>query len=124
METTFGEWLAVELEKRNMRQVELARKSGVAPAQISRILSGQRGAEGKTLRAIARALKMAPEDVFRAAGLMPDEPNADPWVDEMAYKLRLIPASLRPAAGKLIESMAEGDEASRKPKPKAKTATR
>lgn len=70
METiTFPEWLSTELETRKMSQVELAKKSGVTPAQISRILSGQRGAEAKTLYAIAIALKVPPEEVYRIAGI-------------------------------------------------------
>jgi transcriptional regulator with XRE-family HTH domain len=69
METiTFSEWLTSELQTRKMSQTELAKKSGVTPAQISRILSGQRGAESKTLYAIATALKIPPEEVFQMAG--------------------------------------------------------
>ena len=74
METNFPEWLLAELEKRSMTQAELARKSGVTPPQISRILSGTRGTEGKTLSAFAHALKLPPEEVYRAAGLLPPEP--------------------------------------------------
>ncbi len=38
----------------------------------------------------------------------------------MAHKLKSIPPNLRPAAGKFIESMAEGEEAERKRKTKTK----
>lgn len=78
METTFPEWLAAELQTRKMSQVELAKKSGVTPAQISRILSGQRGAESKTLYSIAVALKVPPEEVYRVAGIWNEkEPPED-----------------------------------------------
>lgn len=107
MDKTFSEWLADELEKREMKQIDLARKSGVTSAQISRIISGQRGAESKTIYSIARALKIPTEQVFRAAGLLPPEPETDVWVEETSYKISLIPPGLRSVASKFIDSLIE-----------------
>jgi transcriptional regulator with XRE-family HTH domain len=67
----FGEWLKSELEKRKISQKELADLSGITPAQISRIISGTRGAGEQALVAIARALRIPPELVFQKAGLLP-----------------------------------------------------
>jgi transcriptional regulator with XRE-family HTH domain len=95
METTFPEWLASELEKRDMRQVDLAKKSGVATAQISRILSGQRGTESKTLLAIAKALSLPPEQVYRAAGILPPAINIDEDMERILHETEKLPKADR-----------------------------
>jgi transcriptional regulator with XRE-family HTH domain len=75
-----------------MRPIELARKSKLSSAQISRILSGERGAEGKTIRAIAQALGVPPEEVFEAAGFLPkpQAPSQDGWIRRVNRKLQEI----------------------------------
>jgi transcriptional regulator with XRE-family HTH domain len=79
----FSNWLESELKQRNMTPAELARASGKAAAVISRVLNGERSAAPDTLEAIARALKLPPETVFRAAGLLPpvseDEAKFEDW---------------------------------------------
>ena len=59
--STFSQWLLSELESREWSQVDLSRKSGVSQAQITRVLSGERGIGEKALSAIASALKLPPE---------------------------------------------------------------
>lgn len=85
METNFSEWLLNELKSRSMSQAELARRSAITPAQISRIISGQRGAGEEALRLIADALKLPPEIVFRAAGLLPDAPPPTEQQEQLIY---------------------------------------
>lgn len=67
----FADWLQVELGRRGMSQADLEAKSGLSAATISRILSGSRGAGADTARKIARAFNMPPENVMRAAGILP-----------------------------------------------------
>jgi transcriptional regulator with XRE-family HTH domain len=69
---TFSEWLLEEMGRKNMSQQSLAQKSGITPAQISRVISGQRGLGEKSLTAIARALNISPITIFRKAGLLPE----------------------------------------------------
>jgi transcriptional regulator with XRE-family HTH domain len=78
METIdFSNWLVVQLEQREMTQADLAKKSGITPAQISRIISGRRGIGEDAAQKIAKAFKLPPEDVYRAAGILPPEPTQD-----------------------------------------------
>lgn len=100
-------WLEKELSERNWSQSDLARISGVHRAIISKIILGGSMPTPETLEAIARALKLPPEQVFRAAGLLPPKPNADLWLDEMNFKLNLLPPAMRSVAGKLIDSLIE-----------------
>jgi transcriptional regulator with XRE-family HTH domain len=90
METSFSDWLANELSQRNMTQAELAKISGVTPAQISRIISGQRGAGEDALKAIAHALRYPAEVVFRAAGLLPPAPEIQTEDQQFLYLLHLM----------------------------------
>lgn len=79
---TFAEWLLEEMRQKNMSQQSLAQKSGITPAQISRVISGQRGLGEKSLTAIAHALNISPVTVFRKAGLLPEgneNTNFEDW---------------------------------------------
>ncbi len=74
---TFSEWLLHEMGQRNISQQDLAQKSGITAAQISRVISGQRGLGEKSLTAIAHALKISPVTIFRKAGLLPEGGEAE-----------------------------------------------
>ena len=74
-DTNFSGWLQEELKKRGMSQADLSRKSGLSTAAVSRIMGGSRGVGAEACTAIARALKLPPETVFRQAGLLPWEPE-------------------------------------------------
>lgn len=86
METDFADWLRNQLEQRGWTQSELSRRSGVSPAQITRVLSGERGLGEKSISALAKALNLPVETVFRAAGLLPPPPSNEPptlaeWIE-------------------------------------------
>lgn len=106
---TFRNWLKAELETRNLSQKELAEKSGITPAQISRIISGSRGAGDDAIVAIARALRIPPETVFRAAGILPNR-GTDPWLDEMSHKLSQLDDSRKNIAAKLLDALLDEQE--------------
>jgi transcriptional regulator with XRE-family HTH domain len=101
------EILLSELDKRGWTQAELAKRSGVTSAQISRIISGQRGSETKTLVAIANALKISPDVFLRAAGLLPPAPEKDEWVEQASFKLSKLDPSRRSIADSFIDALLE-----------------
>lgn len=75
---SFPEWLLEQMDSLRLSQADLARKSGLTTAAISRILTGSRDAGPDACRAIARALDLPEELVFRQAGLLsPETPAAD-----------------------------------------------
>lgn len=82
MEKSFADWLRDKLNEMGWTQAELARRSGVSAPQITRLLSGERGIGEQSISSIARALRLPPETVFRAAGLLPPEPEYVPLLDE------------------------------------------
>lgn len=77
MKTSFGTWLKAAIKEKGISQVELARLIGVQPPQVSHIISGDRGTTPENIVAIARALQLPAEEVFRVAGLLPQNPKTD-----------------------------------------------
>ena len=87
---TVSEWLSRELDRRGLSQADLVRLSGVTSAQVSRIISGSRGPGEGALRAIADALRLPAEQVFRAAGMLPPDPKKDPLTEEGLHILQQL----------------------------------
>jgi len=85
METTISEWLASTLKETGMSQAELARKSGVSAAHITKVLNGERGLGETSLRAIAEALHIPPEQAFRDVGFLPPVPAKTEQHEKLLY---------------------------------------
>lgn len=68
---SFGDWIQAELNIRGWDQAELARRSKISDAHISRLVTGGRKPGQEAAKAIARALRLSPEDVMRQAGILP-----------------------------------------------------
>ena len=103
----FSIWLQSELEKREWSQSDLSKQSGLHRAIISKIILGASKPMPETLLAIAKALKVPAKNVFAAAGQFPSDPDDDPWIDEMTYKLNQLDPDLRKIAEGLINSLSE-----------------
>ena len=65
--SSFADWLNHLLAERNMRPADLVRLSGLDKSAVSRILSGNRSPEPETIKALAHALRIPPEIVFRVS---------------------------------------------------------
>jgi transcriptional regulator with XRE-family HTH domain len=86
MDTNFSEWLAKEMEKREWTQSDLARKADINRQVISTYINRKRAKpDEEVLSAIARAFKMPPETVFRAAGLLPPDSGSDSSTEEITH---------------------------------------
>ena len=83
----FTEWLNEELIKRNWSQADLARKSGLTTAGISRLVTNDRKPGPEACMSIAKAFNYHPEIVFRAAGLLPPKPEFEIDMDEWRFVL-------------------------------------
>ncbi len=118
----FGDWLQSQLDKKRWSQADLAKNAHISRGTLSNILSGTRGVGEDTITAIAHALKLPPETVFRAAGILPPASD-DPWADEMAFKLAELDPAKRAMAERLIQALAEQEEAEKTKTLKAKRST-
>ena len=89
---TFQEWLETELNRRDWRIADLARRASVDKGNLSRVLSGLRNPGPDICLAIARALNVPPEDVFRQAGILPPKAEVDAKSEEMLHLFQQLKA--------------------------------
>ncbi len=66
----FHDWLLKQLQEKEWTQADLARHSGITKGAISNYING-RVPDKSALRKIAKAFKLPPEIVYRAAGDLP-----------------------------------------------------
>lgn len=83
----FSVWLLKELEVRDMTQSQLARATGLSRQAISYYLGEKsKRPDDDALKQIARAFKIPPEQIYRAAGLLPTPANADEETEKIIYE--------------------------------------
>lgn len=75
--TDFVKWLENELNERRWKRADLARAAKLSQTSFSKIFSGERKPGPDLCNAIARALGIPEETVFRKAGLLPATPEED-----------------------------------------------
>src|SRR5574338_1702630 len=93
----FSEWLQNEMNKRGWSQSDLARAADLNRAVINKLLNGKSHPQPPTLEAISRALKIPIEITYRAAGLLPVNPENDDAIEEAIHVLKRIQSSQRKA---------------------------
>lgn len=109
--TDFADWLQSELEKRRWSQAELAYSAGISRAVVNKLLNRKTYPQPDTLQAIARAFKIPVETVYRAAGLLPQESEADAFTAEVVHKLQLIKnPKRRKTALRLLKALIDEEE--------------
>jgi len=106
----FSDWLNLKLEEKGWLQAELARRSGLSPATISRVINENRGVSIETCKAIANAFKIPPEIVLRVAGIMTDKPKDDPKLEEAMHLFQQIPEEDQQVLISLMHVIAERKE--------------
>ena len=124
LEMKLKDLVKAALIKKDMNQSDLADRINVTPAQISRIISGERGTTIETLVRIADVLGIRHEDILKAAAGLPspDEQSTDEWVEAMNYKIKLLPKSLRPIAERMFDALYDDSSEKIEPAPKSKKA--
>ncbi len=80
----FPSWLQDQLDAKEWRSTDLARRAKISDAAVSRILRGERKADHETLKAFAKALDISPLIILRRAGVVP--PDID-IMEEFLYKM-------------------------------------
>jgi transcriptional regulator with XRE-family HTH domain len=93
----FSEWLQAEMDKRGWSQSDLARSADLNRAVINKLLNGKSHPQPPTLEAISRALKIPIEITYRAAGLLPTNPDNDDTIEEAIHVLQRIKSTQRKA---------------------------
>jgi transcriptional regulator with XRE-family HTH domain len=91
MEIAFGEWLQVEIDKRGWSWNKLATTAKLSSGTIYNIRDGSRGVGEDSLKAIAGALKLPIETVYRAAGFLPSSSLENIEKEELAFLFDQLP---------------------------------
>ena len=119
MSSDFIAWIENELQIRNWRQADLAKRAHLDSAAVSMLISGRRKPGEVTCKAIANALGYPTEYVMRQAGLLPPIPDENPDHVRAAYQLQNLPEPVRALIYKLIEAQYTQweNENSRTPEP-------
>lgn len=121
----FSNWLLEILNERNWSQSDLARASGLTRAAISYYLGPKsKKPDEDALKKIAHALKIPPETVFRAAGLLPEKPPKDELIDKIIYELDQLPEEERDEIYQYIQLRREINEKKERYASKAATQKR
>ena len=107
----FKTWLQNEMNKRHWSQSDLARSAGLNRAVINKLLNGPSTPSHATLRGISRAFKVPFETVYRHAGLLPEIPDHESFIQEATHLLREIKSPQRKTTAlNLIRTLEKEDE--------------
>lgn len=93
MTSDFPQWLSEQLDIKAWNKAELSRRSGVSAPQITRIMNREQSPGKESLIAIARALHLPQETVFRAAGMLPPVPARNEQIERIMNYLDTLPES-------------------------------
>ena len=95
---------------------------GKVRAVVNKIESGSNDPTLDTLQDLAKALNYPLTSILDMLGYDVGLQNNDEWVEEMNYKIKLLPKALRPIAEKMFAALYDGAEQPAEPTPKPKKA--
>jgi len=81
----FSDWLEQELIQRGWTRADLSQRAKISQSTLSMIYSENRKAGPDVCNAVAEAFRIPPEEVFRAAGLLPPSPEADETLQRIEH---------------------------------------
>lgn len=89
----FGDWLNDELTKRGWSQAELARRAKVSRTSISDVISGKARIGANVAKAVAKALTIPEEEVFRKANILPKADPVNDYASRLAHRIAQLPVA-------------------------------
>jgi transcriptional regulator with XRE-family HTH domain len=114
MEISFSEWLQQEIDLRGWSWNKLSVEAGLSSGTIYNIRDGVRGVGEDSLKSIAKALKLPPDQIFRRAGVLPPTKiDDDPLTEEAEYLISELSHELREQAINYIRYLYEQQEGKR-----------
>jgi len=113
---SLAQWLSQQLQQRAWRAADLAHRAGITEATLSRILRGKRRAGPEVCTALADALQVPADQVFRIAGLLPPVPDVVEQEDEALGLFRRLDAPMRQIALGLLHALDRQQPAAGEPR--------
>jgi len=100
-----ADFVRSERTHRNWSQSDLADRMGKVRAVVNKIESGSNDPTLDTLSSLAKALGHPLTFILDMLGYDVGKQNNDEWVEEMNYKIKLVPNSTRPIAEKMLDAL-------------------
>ena len=122
MNEKFADWLNSELEQRGWNQSKLAQRAGLGRGTISNVINNVRKPGPEICKAIAKALSVPEEVVFREAGILEPEKKSARGIAELQEVYNLLPESDRQELLDIARMKLERQEASKRRKPETRPA--
>lgn len=107
----FRDWLQGELNRREWRATDLARKADIDNGMISRILSGAREPSVKTLEKIADAFSLPVDEVMQRANILPPKSERSQFANELLYNLEQLDENERQSIAIQIRALVDAKRA-------------
>lgn len=101
VENKLATWLNSELRQRGMSHRELAWRADVSGAMVSGVIAGDRNPGWDFCAAIAKPLGKPPLELFRLAGLLPEESHGEDEPALLHHYRQLSPPNQRAALAML-----------------------
>ena len=112
-DSLFSEWLLREIEARGLTYSDVARQGKISHARVSQVLAGELPGKRFCL-AIAKALQIPAETVFREAGLLPPVPEPDAALENALYLFRRLTVADQERILAMMRALVELSEAEEK----------
>lgn len=113
-----ADFVRTQRTQRNWSQIDLADRMGKVRAVVNKIESGSNDPTLDTLSSLAKALEYPLASILDMLGYDVGQSGTDQWVEQMNYKIKMVPSSTRPIAEKMLDALIVEPE----PAPKAKKA--
>lgn len=92
---SFSDWLNEQMRREKWSQADLARAAGIGPSTVYKMLNSKsKRPDPESCLGIARALDISPVTVFRAAKLLPADPEF-PELDDLKFVVAQLPGQAR-----------------------------
>ena len=86
----FAQWLQDQLDQRKWKQVDLAKAAELDRAVIHNLLKSKRGPGETTIKAIAKALNLPPEEVYRVANFLPPIAQVTERDERINHRIKML----------------------------------
>lgn len=111
----FGDWLEERIKEKGMKPADLTHEANVGTGTIYNILNNNRKPGLEVILAIAHALNLPAEEVFRQAGFLPPKPKLDAESEEALHLFRQLSPEIRHLILKALRVWVETTENHRSP---------
>ena len=110
----FRDWLQGELNRREWRATDLARKADIDNGMISRILSGAREPSVKTLEKIADAFSLPVDEVMQRANILPPKSERSQLENELLHNFDQLDEDGKAHVITIVRALADSNAKGRK----------